>query len=81
MNWGIGQTWMPEHKPGTPPESIEPKDLIFGPRTVGHGSASNCILRVDLDHDLVIAQIRNTAGPKYAEYAQEFFTTIADSMK
>jgi CubicO group peptidase (beta-lactamase class C family) len=81
VNWGIGLTWMPEQRPGAKPGSIDPKDLIFGPRTVGHGSASSCILRADLDHDLVVVQIRKTAGPKYGEYAQQFFTTVADSMK
>jgi len=80
VNWGIGLTWMPEHRPGAPFMSLDPKDLILGPRTVGHGSASSCILRADLDHDLVIAQIRKTAGPKYEEYAQQFFTTIANEM-
>ncbi len=81
VDWGIGLTWMPEHRPGAPFMSLDPKDLILGARTVGHGSASSCILRADLDHDLVIAQIRRTAGPKYGEYAQEFFTTIADEME
>ena len=80
VNWGIGLTWMPEHKPGTPPDSLDPKDMIFGPRTVGHGSASSCILRADLDHDLVVVQIRRTAGPKYAEYGMQFFQLIADEM-
>ena len=45
------------------------------------GSASACIFRADLDHDLVIAQIRRTAGPKYREYGMEFYQTIADEMQ
>ncbi|MBP6965380.1 MAG: beta-lactamase family protein [Armatimonadetes bacterium] len=80
VDWGIGLTWMPEHKPGAPFMSLDPKDLIFGPHTIGHGSASSCILRVDLDHDLIVVQIRRTAGPKYGEYALPFFQTIADEM-
>jgi len=71
--WGIGLTWFRETKPGS-------KDLIFGDHVIGHGSASACILRVDLDHDLVITQIRRTAGEKYGEYSEKFFTAIADSM-
>jgi CubicO group peptidase (beta-lactamase class C family) len=81
VNWGIGLIWMPEHKPGTPPASLDPKDLIFSPRTVGHGSASSCILRADLDKNLVVVQIRKTAGPKYAEYGMQFFQLIADSLQ
>lgn len=73
VDWGIGLTWFREERAGS-------KDLIFGPRVIGHGSASSCILRVDLDHDLVIAQIRRTAGPKYGEYCTQFLETIADSM-
>ena len=80
VEWGIGLTWMPEQKPGAPPGSIDPKDLIFGQRTIGHASASACILRVDLDKDLVIVQIRKTAGEKYGEYAEKFFMAIADGM-
>lgn len=80
VDWGIGLVWMPEHRPGAPVTSLDPKDLIFGPHTVGHGSASSCILRVDLDHDLIVVQVRKTAGPKYGEYATQFFQTIADSI-
>ncbi len=80
IDWGIGLTWMPEQKPGAPVGSTDMKNMIFSPRTVGHGSASSCILRADLDHDLVVVQVRKTAGPKYDEYAKKFFMTIADSM-
>ena len=73
LEWGIGLTWFREQKPGS-------KDLIFGEHVIGHGSASSCILRVDPDNDLVIAQIRKTAGEKYDEYSEKFFTTIADSL-
>ena len=81
--WGVGLVWMPEWKPNAPPSSREPeqKDVILGPRTIGHGSATSCILRVDLNHDLIITQIRRTAGPKYGEYATKFFTAIADSLQ
>ncbi len=73
VDWGIGLTWFREERAGS-------KDLIFGPRVIGHGSASSCILRADLDHNLVVVQVRKTAGPKYAEYVRQFFQTIADSM-
>ena len=36
--------------------------------------------RVDLDKDLVIVQIRKTAGEKYGEYSEKFVVTIADSL-
>ncbi len=83
VDWGIGLVWMPEIKPGAPagpPGMPDPKYMIFSPRTIGHGSASACILRVDLDKNMVVVQIRKTAGPKYSEYGMQFFQLIADSM-
>jgi len=73
VDWGIGLTWFRETKPGS-------KDLILGEHVIGHGSASSCILRVDLDKDLVIVQIRRTAGPKYGQYLPKFLQAIADSL-
>ncbi|HEY3412353.1 MAG TPA: serine hydrolase domain-containing protein [Armatimonadota bacterium] len=80
VEWGIGLTWFRETKPGAPTNSTDPKDMILGNRVIGHGSATACILRVDLDHELVIAQIRATAGPKYDEYLKQFLTSVADSL-
>lgn len=81
VEWGIGLTWFRETKAGAPTTSTDPKDLILSPRVIGHGSATSCILRVDLDNDLVIAQIRATAGPKYDVYLPQFLTAIADAMQ
>jgi CubicO group peptidase (beta-lactamase class C family) len=80
IEWGMGLVWYRETKAGAPTNSKDPKDLILGEHVIGHGSASSCILRVDLDNDLVIAQIRATAGPKYDVYLPQFLTAIGESL-
>lgn len=81
VDWGIGLTWYHETKEGAPANSMNPKDLILGEHVIGHGSATSCILRVDLDNDLVIAQVRRTAGPKYGEHLTKFLQAVADSLR
>ena len=81
VEWGIGLVWYRETKTGAPANSTDPKDLILGKRVIGHGSATSCVLRVDLDNDLVIAQIRATAGPQYDVYLPQFLTAVADAMQ
>lgn len=81
QEWGIGLTPYYETKEGAPAGSRDPKDLILSEHVVGHGSATSCILRVDLDNDLVIAQVRRTSGPKYGEYLTKFLQAVADSLR
>jgi hypothetical protein len=78
--WGVGLIYVLDLKTGAKPDSVDPKDLIFSPHVVGHGSSSGCTLRVDLDKDLVIVQVRRTYGEKFDAYRQKFFTAIADSL-
>ena len=77
---GIGMHWMRPLKASAQAGSARPEDLIFGPRLVGHGSLSSCILLADLDRGLVIAQVRQTAGPRFGEWSTRFFQAIADGM-
>jgi CubicO group peptidase (beta-lactamase class C family) len=73
LAWGLGWLWMPCEENGR---------MLLGPRVLGHGSASACILRIDLDRDLVVAQVRRTAGPHYdrfyTELARELSTGLID---
>ncbi len=80
VTWGIGLTPSAERRPGAPSNSTDPKDLSLGPRTIGHGSATSCILRVDPDQDLVIAMIRRTAGKDYDANAKALFAAVADGV-
>ncbi len=80
-NEGIGMHWMKDRRPGAPPGSAAPEDLIFSPRTIGHGSLSSCILRVDLERDIVVAQVRRKAGERFGEWSAKFLQAIADSVE
>jgi CubicO group peptidase (beta-lactamase class C family) len=74
---GIGLHWRRHTKPGAPPNSKRAEDLLFSPRTVGHGSFSGCIFIADLENQLIIAQVRKQSGPRSAEWSAKFFQTIA----
>ena len=77
---GIGMHWLRNLKPGAPAGSTRAQDLVFSARTVGHGSWSSCILLADLDQDIVVAHVRKSAGPRYAEWSLKFFQAIADGL-
>ena len=68
-------------RPGAPPGSKRPEDLLFSPRTVGHGSLSSCMFQVDLERGLVIAQVRKHAGPRYGEWSARFLQAVAESLE
>jgi CubicO group peptidase (beta-lactamase class C family) len=77
---GIGLHWVRHLKPGAPPNSQRPEDLLFSPRTLGHGSFSGCIFVVDLERQLVITQVRKNGGSRGGEWSARFFQTIADAV-
>ena len=74
---GIGIHWTRHLKEGAPRGSKRAEDLLFGPRTVGHGSFSGCVFLVDPDAQLVVTQVRKQSGPRSGEWSSRFFQTIA----
>ncbi len=78
---GIGLHWIRHLKAGAPPGSKRPADLLFSPRTIGHGSFSGCIFVVDPEQQLVITQVRRESGPRSAEWASRFFQAVAAAVK
>ncbi len=66
VTWGIGLTKFEENGLST--------------QTIGHGSASSCTLRVDLEKDLVITMTRLTAGKDFQEYHPKFIAAITNSL-
>ena len=48
--------------------------------TIGHGSASSCTLRIDLDNDLVITMTRQTAGKNFYQYHPKFIQAITNGL-
>jgi CubicO group peptidase (beta-lactamase class C family) len=74
---GIGLHWVRHTKPGAPSNSKRAEDLLFSPRTLGHGSFSGCILVIDPQQQLIITQVRKQSGPRSREWSARFFQTIA----
>ncbi len=67
VTWGIGLTWF--------------RGNGLSERTIGHGSASSCTLRVDLENDLVITMTRATAGKNFKKYHLRFITAVTDGIQ
>jgi CubicO group peptidase (beta-lactamase class C family) len=78
---GMGIHWVRHLKAGAKPGSKRPEDLLFSPRTLGHGSFSGCVFVVDPDQQLIITQVRKQSGPRSAEWSAKFFQTIAAAVK
>jgi CubicO group peptidase (beta-lactamase class C family) len=66
VTWGIGLTWFDEGG--------------LSNKTIGHGSASSCTLRVDLENDLVITMTRATAGENFRKYHRRFIETVTGNI-
>ncbi|MFM7563389.1 MAG: serine hydrolase, partial [Planctomycetota bacterium] len=79
--YGVGLHWVYHRRPGAQPDSLRPEDLLFSPRTVGHGSLSGCILMVDLDRRLVITQARRQFKDVDNEWYGKFFQVVAKSLE
>jgi CubicO group peptidase (beta-lactamase class C family) len=77
---GIGMHWVRHRKPGAPPNSKAPEHLLFGPRTLGHGSFTGCVFVVDPDQQLIITQVRRSSGPRSDQWSPRFFQAIAEGV-
>jgi CubicO group peptidase (beta-lactamase class C family) len=75
---GLGLHRISHRRMGATTDSTRTDDLLFGPRTIGHGSFSGCVLLVDPDQNLVITMVRRQTGPRHADWSNKFFQTIAD---
>jgi len=80
VNYGFGLNWKRDLRPGAEPDSLNPDDMLFSLNTIGHGSLTQCLLRVDLDHDLIIVQIRKGGGLRHGEWLQKFLQTISENL-
>jgi CubicO group peptidase (beta-lactamase class C family) len=74
---GIGIHFMRHLKAGATLGSKRSEDLLFGPRTMGHGSFSGCVFLVDPDAQLVVTQVRKQSGPHNDTWSPRFFQAIA----
>ncbi len=80
QDWGIGFTWMPQVDPRAGKDGIPNGATLLSDRVIGHGSATSCVLRIDLDNDLVITQVRRGAGEHYDKYLAELILAVDQSL-
>ncbi len=66
VTWGVGLVWY--------------RNNGLSQRTIGHGSASSCTLRVDLEKDLVITMTRLTAGENFRVYHPKFIAAVTSGV-
>jgi CubicO group peptidase (beta-lactamase class C family) len=79
-DWGIGFTpFRPAH-PNAGTDGVPPGTMLLGERTIGHGSATACILRVDPDDNLVITQVRRRAGPMYEKFLGQLMLAVDEGI-
>jgi CubicO group peptidase (beta-lactamase class C family) len=62
-------------------DEIADADPILSEQTYGHGSASSTVIRIDFDHDLVVAVTRFSAGPDYGKHLRQVLTAVAEGME
>jgi hypothetical protein len=77
---GIGLHFKNDRRPGAEPRSNDPADLLFSERTVGYGSLSQCLLRVDLERDLIVVQVRKEGGERHGEWSRKFLAAVRDGL-
>lgn len=80
QDWGIGFTWLRQNRKNSNDVENRENPYILGKNTVGHGSATSTILRVDFDNNLVIAQSRRDAGEYYEKYLEKLLLALESGL-
>lgn len=78
--YGYGLNYKPQLIKGRELGSKNPADYHFSLNTIGHGSITQCLFRVDLDNQLVVVQIRPNAGTDYDKWSEMFLTCLSDNL-
>ena len=60
---------------------VEYRGLGFGDGTIGHGSASASIFRVDPEHQLIVVMTRNDRGSNHEKYRLPFFRLVTGGLE
>lgn len=74
--YGLGLQWMRQSDPAAPKGSADPDRYILSKNILGHGALASTILRVDLDHEIVIAIPRTGGGKDFDQYWVPFLRTL-----
>ncbi len=77
---GIGLTFMRADHPTAGDGDIRKDRTLLSRNTFGHDAASKAVFRIDPDNEIVVVQVRNTAGPKYRQFFLRFLQEIDASI-
>ncbi len=80
LTWGMGIMWMRQEDPNAGKDGVPEDATLLSKNTIGHGSASSSIFRVDLDNGVVVIQTRNAGGEKNGEHAGQFYKIIHEGI-
>ncbi len=80
-DYGFGIRWAARAHPRAGDGGLPEDATILSPRTVGHGSFSGTVFRVDFDNDLVIAVGRFRPGDDHGAHVDRLFLTIAEGLR
>ncbi|MCL5270888.1 MAG: beta-lactamase family protein [bacterium] len=78
--YGFGISWMRQADPRAGKDGVPKDRFILSRNLFGHGAASSAVLRVDPDHDLVIAVSRFTQGKNYGRHLDDFLMAVEESL-
>ena len=79
--YGLGLSWMRQPDPPANKAAAGEERFILGKNIIGHGALSSTVLRVDLDHDLVIAIPRAGGGSDFDHYLSEIMRALEDGLE
>jgi CubicO group peptidase (beta-lactamase class C family) len=79
--YGLGIAWMRDLRPDVAEDDVPDDATILSRNTIGHGSGTYCILRVDLDNEIVVAATRVGGGEAYQEYLRQLLMAVVDGIE
>jgi CubicO group peptidase (beta-lactamase class C family) len=80
-DYGIGTQWVNLPHPRAGREGLPEDAMLLSRRTLGHGSFSGTVFRVDLENEIVLAVGRFSAGPNHHRYLEELVSLLAESLR
>lgn len=79
--YGLGIRFAGEPHPNAGKDGLTKDATILSPKTLGHGSFSGCIFRVDPERQIVIAMGRFGSGERHGEFMRELLMLIASGAR
>lgn len=80
-DYGLGMSWMRHADPNAGKNGVPADATILSKNTIGHGSASVCMLEVDQDRDLVVTMTRNFGMKDLEKNMNRFLLAVRESCK